>query len=158
MRSVTVMLLILLWSGRARFFLHASHLDENVLNTTYADLNSAVDRRHNRSMWLVGRLRSNFVDRGDREYNMVPSNFYNWLSFFAGQCRELTDLLASCKGRWKEEWGRKRVKQGWSNSGRNREGVEKEKEVDTYSPHLRFLPAFQPWLRLCCCDHTAYGK
>jgi len=38
---------------------------------------------------------------------MVPSNFYNWLSFFAGQCRELTDLLASCKGRWKEEWGRK---------------------------------------------------
>jgi len=120
--------LILLWSGRARFFLHASHLDENVLNTTYADLNSAVDRRHNRSVGLVGRLRSNFVDRGDREFNMVPSKFYNWLSFFAGQCRELTDLLASCKGRWKEEWGRKRVKQGGAMAEGTGKGWRKKKK------------------------------
>jgi len=39
----------------------------------------------------VGRVYSNFRDHGEQVY-LVPSNFCNWLSFFAVHCRQLTML------------------------------------------------------------------
>ena len=38
------------------------------------------DHRRHRPMGPVGRVRSNFGDRGDQVY-LVPSNFCNWLPF-----------------------------------------------------------------------------
>jgi len=44
--------------------------------------------RRNRPM---GRVPSNFGDHGDQLY-LVPSNFCNWLLFFAGHCGKCTVL------------------------------------------------------------------
>jgi len=40
-------------------------------------------------MGPVGRVPSNFGDNGDEVY-LVPSNFCNWLLFFAGHCGKQT--------------------------------------------------------------------
>ena len=44
--------------------------------------------------WLVGRVHSNYGDHGDQVY-FVPSNFCNWLSFFAVFGSRVVSMLDS---------------------------------------------------------------
>ena len=74
-------------------------------------------------------------DHGDQVY-LVPSNFCNWLSFFAGQWGKL-DLLA--------EFKRGEGMMGGAITG-DEEGMEEKKEEDLHPVHLRSPPTFQPWL------------
>ena len=53
-------------------------------------------------MGPVGRVPSNFGDNGDRAC-LVPSNFYNWLSFSPGNVGSRPYILAKLTWRKKDE-------------------------------------------------------
>ena len=61
----------------------------NHRNSDFRHLLTPDRHRRNRPMGPVRRVPANFGDHGDQVY-LVPSNFCNWLSFFAGHYGQLT--------------------------------------------------------------------
>jgi len=90
----------------------------------------------------VRRVPSNFGDHEDQMY-LVPSNFCNWLPFFAGHCGNLTVLprtsLLNLSGEGKKSSEGNGRNMGGAITG---DGEGTEEENKRQSPHVRSPPTF----------------